>query len=255
MRECSAVWGLLAAAVMAVVAAAPADAADPDALWKIVHSKCVPNEEQHADPSPCALVDVTRGLGDGYVVLKDINGATQYLLIPTERITGIEDPQLLGPGAPNYFAAAWAQRSYTERAAGHALPRDGLSLAVNSRFGRSQNQLHIHIDCIRPEIRDALRRQAETFGDSWAPLAETFAGHRYSAMRVAAEDLAAADPFKLLAAAKPAAMSQQTLVVTGAEFAGGRPGFVLLNDQTDLATGDRASGEELQDHACALAHP
>lgn len=244
---------LLAAALL-LLAAAPAARADPDVLWKIVHEHCVPNE-QHGSPAPCALVDLHDGVAGGWGVLKDISGATQYLVIPTARVTGIEDPHLLQPGVPNYFAAAWRERGYTERAAGHALPRDALSLAVNSPFGRSQNQLHIHIDCIRRDVRDALRHLFARIGDRWAPLPAPLARHRYWAMRVIAEDLGSADPFKLLADKKPgaaAAMNRQTLVVTGAAF-GGRPGFILLASQLDLAHGNHASGEELQDHACALA--
>jgi CDP-diacylglycerol pyrophosphatase len=205
------------------------------------------------NPAPCALVDVHAG---GYAVLKDLEGATQYLLIPTVRVTGIEDPQLLRPGAPNYFAAAWRERAYTERAAGRSLPRDALSLAVNSPFSRSQNQLHIHIDCLRPDVRAVLRRRQGAVGDRWAPLGETLARHRYWAMRVVADALGGADPFQLLAAEKPgarAAMGRQTMVVAGAQLADGRPGFILLNDQADPARGDRAGGEELQDHSCALA--
>lgn len=249
----------VAAFVMAVLAlpvAAPARVGDPDVLWKIVHGKCVPNQQKHGDPAPCTLVDLHDGVAGGYVLLKDIRGATQYLVLPTARVTGIEDPRLLAPGAPNYFADAWHQRAYTERAAGRALPRDALSLAVNSPFSRSQNQLHIHIDCIRADVRGVLQRDRDLIGNGWAPLAETLAGHRYLARRVMAEDLDGADPFKLLAAGKPdarAAMGRQTLVVAGTEFAGGRPGFILLNSQVDLATGNRAGGEELQDHACALA--
>ena len=34
-----------------------------------------------------------------------------------------------------------------------------ISLAVNSTFGRSHNQLHIHIDCIGSDVKAALRRQ------------------------------------------------------------------------------------------------
>jgi len=49
------------------------------------------------------------------------------------------------------------------------------------------------------------------------------------------------------------AMGNQTLVVAGVVFADGKPGFVILNDEADAATGDRASGEDLQDHSCALA--
>jgi CDP-diacylglycerol pyrophosphatase len=239
-----------------LLAAVPAAAhADPDLLWKIVHDHCVPNEEQHGEPAPCTLVDLQAGEAAGWVVLKDVRGATQYLLIPTARVTGIEDPALLRPGAPNYFAAAWQERRYTEHAAGHALPRDAVSLAVNSPFGRSQNQLHIHIDCIRQDVRDALRRLLPRIGDEWAPLAAPLARHRYWAMRVMGDNLDDADPFKLLADKKPgaaAAMNRETLVVNGAAF-GGRPGFILLATQLDLARGNHASGEELQDHACALA--
>ena len=96
--------------------------------------------------------------------------------MPTAAITGIEDPAVLAPGAPNYFADAW-RGAPTLSARRPALPRDALSLAVNSTFGRSQNQLHIHIDCLRVDVRNAVRRQLASIGDNWAPLAETFAGH------------------------------------------------------------------------------
>jgi CDP-diacylglycerol pyrophosphatase len=76
------------------------------------------------------------------------------------------------------------------------------------------------------------------------------------AVRVDAEDLDQANPFTLLADGVPGAredMGHQTLVVIGATFAGGQPGFIILDDHVNLAVGDRASGEELQDHACAIA--
>jgi CDP-diacylglycerol pyrophosphatase len=255
---CGAAAALVGALAFAGYVAAAAT--DPDVLWKIVHDKCVPNQLQYARPAPCAVVDLDQGIGDGYVVLKDIRGATQYLVIPTARVTGIEDPYLLQPGAPNYFADAWRERGYTEGAAGRPLPRDAISLAVNSAFGRSQNQLHVHIDCIRPDIRDALRRQEPAIGAAWAPLPEPLLGHRYWAMRVLGDDLDGADPFRLLAAVIPdgAAMGEYTLVVAGAEFPGGQfrggqPGFILLADRRDPAGGNRAHGEELQDHGCAIA--
>ena len=74
-------------------------------------------------------------LAGGYAVLKDISGATQYLLIPTTQISGIEDPALLAPLARNYFADAWQARGFVEKALGHAMPRDMLSLAINSESG------------------------------------------------------------------------------------------------------------------------
>ena len=48
-------------------------------------------------------------------------------------------------------------------------------------------------------------------------------------------------------------MGQHTLVVVGMVFGGRVPGFIILDDHADLAHGDWASGEELQDHGCALA--
>jgi CDP-diacylglycerol pyrophosphatase len=230
--------------------------ADPDALWKIVSGKCLPNQLEHGQPAPCAVVDLTGGQEHGYVVLKDIVGDTQYLAMPTAKITGIEDPAVLAPGAANYFADAWKERHYTVEAAKVALPRDALSLAINSASGRTQNQLHIHIDCVSPEVRAGLQRQLASTGDKWAPLAEKLAGHSYQAMLLRGDSLDA-NPFTLLADGLPGArqaMGSHTLVVVGAILAGGAPGFVLLDDRVDAATGDRGSGEELQDHNCALAH-
>ena len=229
--------------------------ADPNALWNIVHSQCVPNEDQHGWPAPCALVELTKGEASGYAVLKDLVGATQFLLIPTARITGIESPALLLPGAPNYFASAWRSRTYVDGVLGRVLPREDFSLAVNSVLGRSQNQLHIHIDCVRSDVRSVLRQRGATIGDRWAPLDVLLVGHRYTAVRVVGAELDRTNPFKLLADGVPGArqdMGRHTLVVVGAAFSNNRPGFIILDDHADPATGDKAEGEELQDHACAV---
>ena len=243
--------------LIALLALGRTGRADPDALWKLVHDKCVPNAHEYGQPAPCALVDLNGGVEQGYAVLKDLIGDTQYLLIPTARITGIEDPLLLAAGAPNYFAAAWRERHFTETAAKRALPRDWVSLAVNSTSARSQNQLHIHIDCIRAEVGNALQRQMAAIGDTWAPLPEPLAGRRYRAVLVSGDGLDGFDPFQRLADGVPGArkaMGNQTLVVIGETLAGGAPGFVVLSDQVDAASGDRGAGEDLQDHFCALAH-
>jgi CDP-diacylglycerol pyrophosphatase len=229
-----------------------AQASNPNVLWQIVHGQCVPDQEQHGDPKPCARV----ALAGGYAVLKDISGATQFLLIPTAEVGGIEDPALLEPFARNYFADAWRERGLVEQALGHAMPRDTLSLAINSASGRTQDQFHIHIDCIRADVRDALLNERASIGWHWALLKTPLAGHPYRAMRVAGPTLFGHNPFKLLAWGVPgarAAMGQHTLVVVGMQF-GRMPGFVILDDQADLAHGDWGSGEELQDHACALGH-
>jgi CDP-diacylglycerol pyrophosphatase len=250
---------ILAAAAMAVGLLLPgitARAFDADALWNIVHGECVPNQLAHGDPKPCAEVDLKNGAERGYAVLKDIRGATQYLLIPTQRIVGIESPALLASDAENYFADAWNARSFVEKAVGHALPIDTLSLAVNSVHARTQNQLHIHIDCIRPDVRATLIKLRPSIGTSWAPLPEAVGGYGYWAMRVMGASLAEANPFKLLAEHVPGAradMKLRTLVVAGMRFEGDAPGFVILQDRADLLHFDFAAGARLQDHDCALA--
>ena len=221
--------------------------ADPSALWNIVHGQCVPNQVAHDDPAPCARVD----LGAGSAVLKDLVGETQFLLIPTERSPGIDDPAILAPAAPNYFAAAWQAKSFVDERAGVELPREWMSLAINSAYARSQNQLHIHVDCVRPDVHDALTRYGSSVGPGWAPFPVELAGHRYDAMSVSGDDLGQADPFDLLADGVAGAredMASRTLVVVGSEDASGRTGFVILTDRADAATGDLAEGEELQDH-------
>jgi CDP-diacylglycerol pyrophosphatase len=222
--------------------------ADPNALWTIVHDKCVVDLEQRRDPAPCSRVDLSGGEAGGYAVLKDIVGDRQYLLIPTARIAGMESPELLDPATTNYFGAAWQARSFVEQKAGGTIARDWMSLAVNSAVARTQNQLHIHIDCVRADVHDALRSVAGAIGPSWAPLPVTLVGHTYWAMAVDGADLDA-DPFTLLADGLESARAEMglyTLVVVGTTDPAGRPSFVILADRADAGTG--AGGEELQDH-------
>ena len=63
----------IASAIAALCSiAVTARAADPNALWNIVHGQCVPGERGHGDRSPCANVDLSAGEAAGFAVLKDI---------------------------------------------------------------------------------------------------------------------------------------------------------------------------------------
>ena len=245
----SAAARLALALALATTALAPAACADPNVLWSIVHGQCAPGEAAKGDPSPCLAVD----LKAGYAVLKDRSGATQVLVIPTARVTGIEDGAVIAPGAPNYFRYAWAARRYVNAMAGEVIPRDELSLAVNSIYGRSQNQLHIHVDCIRADVRAALKAGLDRIGPTWAPIDHGVSGRRYEAMRIGGDDLGERNPFDLLAegdAAARADMGPETLLVAPVSFADGSPGFVLIADRA--SPGDAGSAEELQDHDCKV---
>ena len=145
----------------------PPTHAHGQALWGIVHGQCVPAQEAGAAPAPCQSVSLAGGEARGFVLLKDRTGATQYLLMPTRLITGIEDPAVLAPDATNYFAKAWAARGLIDQRLGHALAREDASVAVNSPYGRSQDLLHLHIDCLRADVREALRADAAGIGPDW----------------------------------------------------------------------------------------
>jgi CDP-diacylglycerol pyrophosphatase len=230
---------------------APAARADPDALWKIVHDQCVPSEQSVGDPAPCAVVD----LAGGYAILKDRRGATQFLVIPTAKIAGIESPEILAPDAPNYWRAAWDARRLVEQRAGMPIPRDDIGMVVNSAYGRSQNQLHIHVDCIRPDVIEALHAAAPDIGSHWKPLGAELAGHRYRAMRLDGAVLSDRNPFNILAAGDAEAgsdMGRETLAVMGATLPDGRSGFFLLSDRDSVIGMDVASSESLLDHDCAV---
>ncbi|MDR5762130.1 CDP-diacylglycerol diphosphatase [Caballeronia sp. LZ035] len=237
---------------VAVTLALPlACAANPNALWNIVHDYCEPAAEGAPVKQKCADVN----LPDGYAVLKDLVGVAQYLLIPTARVSGIESPALLTPDSPNYFRDAWNARVYVDRKLHRTLPRDEVSLAINSASGRTQNQLHIHIDCLAADVAQTLREVGPRIGTEWAPLPVRLRGHVYSAMRIDDADLSHTDPFKLIApyaAQRGQTMGQQTLLLVGAVRGDGSAAFYLLNDH--VQPGDWASSEELQDHTCSLAN-
>jgi len=240
---------LALALTLAVTAFAPAACADPNVLWNIVHGQCAPGEAAKGDPSPCLAVD----LAAGYAVLKDRSGATQVLVIPTAKVTGIEDGAVVAAGAPNYFRYAWGARRYVQAMAGEIIPRDELSLAVNSMYGRSQNQLHIHVDCIRADVRATLKADLDHIGPAWAPIDVGVSGRHYEAMRLSGDDLGERNPFDLLAKGDPAAradMGLETLLVAPVTFTDGSTGFILIADRA--SPGDAGSAEELQDHDCAV---
>jgi CDP-diacylglycerol pyrophosphatase len=234
----------------ACAAGTPAAAQSRDALREIAQDQCLVHWQQSQLPGPCLRVEIPadRGAGDGYVVLADRKGGAHFLLIPTRTISGIESADLQRADAPNFFAAAWSARAEIDGAIGRPLPRDWLGMAVNSRHARSQDQLHIHIECLEPQIHAALLASAERLTEDWTPL--EVPGWRLLARRIGSATLGDQDPFKLLAAGLPgaaAAMGDYSLLVAGMTFRSG-PGFAVL-------AGTGPGTERLLDSTCSLARP
>lgn len=243
-------WGL-ALGLAAAFLASPVAADDRNALWRVVHDLCVTDMKVRRRPAPCLAVNCAAG----YAVVPDPRRRSQVLLVPTARVVGIESPAILVPDAVNYWQAAWEARSYVERRLRRPLSRDRTALAINSALSRSQDQLHIHVDCVRPDVRQALQNNQAQIGDEWIPLPLRLPGHAFQVRRLTGEDLSQRNPFALLVEGDPAAaahMGRETLAVVGAVFADGSPGFYLLSDQVDLAHGNAGFGEGLLDHSCAV---
>jgi CDP-diacylglycerol pyrophosphatase len=223
------------------------------ALWRIVHDACVPHIEAGLGPKPCERVDLDGGVDEGVAILKDRVGVAQMLAIPTRRITGIEDPEMLAPNAPPVFAVAWSAKTLVEARLEHALPREAIAIAINSKWARSQDQLHLHVDCVAKRVAATLADDRASFDSVWRAMAVPLNGRVYFARRVDSADLADVAPLKLLADGIEGArahMEAYSLAAVGATF-DGKPGFVLLADQFSLEGGGHA--EDLQDHDCAIA--
>jgi CDP-diacylglycerol pyrophosphatase len=137
---------------------------DRNILWQVVSSLCVRSEQTAGMPFPCQQVDLEKG----FALIKA--GRAHLLLIPTARIEGIESPELLAEGTPNYWEYAWEARDHLDKVGGDQLTRDKIGLAVNSAQGRTQDQLHIHIGCLRPDVRVALRAHEFDIGQAWSKL-------------------------------------------------------------------------------------
>ena len=229
---------LFAVLALAALVAGRAAFANRLALWEIVHDQCAPAAAK-GEPLPAPCLDV----GAQATAIKDMHGAEQVLVIPNARITGIEDPALLAPGAPDIFAAAWAERPLLRNYLPSAPQDDGLAMTVNSARERSQDQLHVHLDCLKPDVARALA--GFTPDADWKPMDAPLAGHTYFARL--APDLTA-NPFRLLAEMPDAAaqMGEWTLAVVPQ-----RGRFVLLAGRHGGPGGGHA--EDMQDNACALA--
>ena len=146
-------------------------------------------------------------------------------------------------------------RSFVEAELHGRLPRDAIALVVNSVQGRSQDQLHIHIDCIRPDVREPLGRYAAAIGTTWTRFPVPLVGRNYLALRISAGDLEGSDPFKLLASGlsdAEAEMGLHTLILARTSV-GTKSEFLLLDRRVSKGAGDHGNGTELLDRACTLA--
>lgn len=214
-------------------------------LWDIVDKRC----ETSRDAAGACLV-VNRQAG--YVVLRDLHGPVQTLIIPTAKITGIEDAQLLQHNTKNYFNDAWLNRAILDQQHKKHIEPRYLSFSVNAAYGRTQDQLHIHSSCLKSSVYEQLQRDRHLIGKQWAVLPNNVLGHRYLAKKITLSNLATIQPFQELSAyiqqQKAGQMAEYGLAMVSAQD----DEILLLATKLDVEDANFGSIEEVQDTFCAV---
>jgi CDP-diacylglycerol pyrophosphatase len=180
-------------------------------------------------------------------------------------VTGIEDTHLWVLDGPNYWQYAYENRHYVTDLL--KPPKAAwIGFAANSVYGRSQDQLHIHIGCVQPEVIQVLSRHLDELSETqwtWLPRMLN-RNYQYRALLLEQKALQATDPFRVLAAdvAPDGSMLRHTLFMTAVTLPNGQPGFVLLGTQADddvrhgrgKEGSNWGSAAELLDLACTADH-
>jgi CDP-diacylglycerol pyrophosphatase len=181
-----------------------------------------------------------------YVVVTDIdrqNKPNNLLLVPRARAIGIEAPFLTKRPPPDYLYMALGARRFVVDKIGKRLSERDVGVAINSAFTRSQCQLHVHVDCVRPDVRAAVDRLSP--GASGAVL-PGIGGVR--AWYVPHERVPETNFFALASRVKPPRTSTADQGIGLLEAPKG--GVVMLLGNVAQRTGH---AEELLDHTCKIA--
>jgi CDP-diacylglycerol pyrophosphatase len=130
---------------------------------------------------------------------------------------------------------------------GAIISDEEISLAINSAFARSQNQLHIHISCIRSDVKLLISQNLDRINDDWSLFPGGILGHAYVARRISLSQLEMKNAFQLLANDLPEAknhMNEFGLGLVAVKEKNGEMDFIMLADR-------RGFMEEIQDHQCS----
>ncbi len=124
------------------------------------------------------------------------------------------------------------------------------------RLGRSQNQLHIHLTCLREDVYRQLQAERPYIQDDWHPLPDKLLTHTYYARRVLQPSVMGIYPVASVARdfhLSPPQLAEYGIAVVPATFSG-KNGFILLVTRRGWDKGNRASVESLLDKNCEILH-
>ncbi|MCJ2126902.1 CDP-diacylglycerol diphosphatase [Methylobacterium sp. J-077] len=241
---------LLLAILLAGTSVPVAIAANParDVLWVALQG-CILAKKAADRTFPCLAVDLGDKQRPGTAIMRAPAQPTHTVIMPTDNVSGVEAPVLQGPDGIAYWRAALAARHYVSDALQDRLPIEAVGLEVNSVGGRSQDQLHIHLDCMLPSVMKALKLHGSAIEEAWAPFPVTFEGEQYVAMRVPADEVGRFNPFEALARVPgwQAKLHDASFAAVAASSDDPRGGMIVLAYRAP-----DASAEDLMDHSCRV---
>jgi CDP-diacylglycerol pyrophosphatase len=211
----------------------------PDTLWSLAQCCAA---DVNSSPS-CIEYDKE----NKFVIVKD-NAATKpvaYLIIPSLKVTGIEDTHVFAAPVVDFWRYGW------QIAPDHLRkPAANTGLAINSVEARGQNQLHIHISCVLPAVAKTLAQNDAKIGsDPTRALQLPLGPHNnpYEVVKVGALN-GSSSPFNVVAAIPHAKghMGDQSIAVIGAQTGG----IYYVLDTYYVKGSNPGSAEELLDQRC-----
>jgi CDP-diacylglycerol pyrophosphatase len=211
---------------------------DPtNALWKLVSScKATPPSDKK-----CVCYDEQ----ERYVFSHDSrHSPTNYLTMPSVRMSGIECDKIFDPPFSNLWKHAWEHAQQVLRQ-----PRTNIGLAINSQHRRGIDQLHIHVSCVHASVRTFLNNHDhEIRSDHLVQLKLGPDCTSYEIMKISGLD-GANSPFALVATFPDARkqMDRQSIAVIGSEK---ESEFYLLNTFYRHRVADTGHAEDLLDEHC-----
>lgn len=221
-----------------------------EALFVVVQG-CIAAETITGMPFPCAVLDRGTVTGLGTAVLRQPLTATHAILVPLAAVRGIEAPLLQGEAGLAYWNAALKARAVVVAASGGVVAADAVGLAVNSAGGRSQDQLHIHLDCVQPSLWIALRDWLPPDGAGWRLVPTPIDDARYLARWISAQDMARFNPFAAVAAIADWRTDLRNVSFAAIELSAAEGGgWVVLAQHAGAS-----SAEHVLDPFCARERP
>lgn len=202
-------------------------------------------------PFPCLEVTSGDGPSGGFAVVPYLDAAA-VLLVPTQRLSGIDSPDLLSAEQPNWWQYAWDARRFLIERRSADIPRDRVALAINSKQARMQDQLHIHVACVNSSFKAEIQRFEAAVTSHWSRFPLSLASQRWWSMRVHGSDLEA-NPFVLLsrlAKVSRSTMGDWGIATLAWNFTDGTDGFLIFATRRDKTSFHGGSASALLDPRC-----